>query len=167
MSCLCKQIRSMSRSVEAALRLAQTVASELSLACRIGIGFASALKLAGLSFLISLASAPLASAEQLASLGNAGARSEWIRAIGLLENDARTTRCTASLIAEDRILTAAHCLDLKDDGSLASPLKFRFGVFCGDAVCPSQSSVSVDGILSYGAIVRRGQIKLAEVSTLR
>ena len=135
MGSLCKHITSMSRSAKAAVQRARTVANKTSRACR-SVTLMRALEFAGVSFLISIAFAPLARAEQLASLGNAGAQSEWLRAIGLLENDARTTRCTASLIAEDRILTAAHCVDLKDDGSLASPLKFRLGVFCGDAVCP-------------------------------
>lgn len=91
----------------------------------------------------------------------------WQQAIGLVAIDGAKQFCTGTLIAQDKVVTAAHCLDLDLDLAHqkigAERVTFRPGAACGQGYCPSTEEIGVARIVEIGAKTRHGTIKLAAV----
>jgi len=75
----------------------------------------------------------------------------WTAAVGVLENQATGTKCTATLVQQDVIVTAAHCLG--EAGAAAAP---GFAFFPNEGAQPSFGSLRVTGVVAMTAEVSQG-----------
>lgn len=75
----------------------------------------------------------------------------WTASVGVLESQATGTKCTATLVQQDVIVTAAHCLG--DGGAAIAP---SFAFFPNEGAQPSFGSLRVTGVVAVTSQVSQG-----------
>jgi len=110
--------------------------------------------------LLAACAGPRPSAPPPAPVQPAPAALPWTAAIGALQNLANNQTCTATLVEQNLILTAAHCLA---DGRADLALR-EFVFLPNEGAAPNFPPLPIRGVQAVGATVQQGFIKPSEAA---